>query len=64
MLVQETKLARASLPTWSDDFRDVLVPVQEGKLACTSFPPWWDDVVRDELVLVQKGKLARASFSP
>jgi hypothetical protein len=38
--------------------------VQEGKLACTSFPPRWDDVVRDELVLVQKGKLARASFSP
>jgi hypothetical protein len=38
--------------------------VQEGKLACASFPPWWDDVVRDKLVLVQKGKLARARFSP
>jgi hypothetical protein len=31
------------------------VLVQEGKLACASFPPWWDDVVRDELVLVQEG---------
>jgi hypothetical protein len=40
------------------------VLVQEGKLACASFPPWWDDVVRDELVLVQEGKLARASFPP
>jgi hypothetical protein len=24
--------------------------VQEGKLACTSFPPWWDDV-RDAFLL-------------
>jgi hypothetical protein len=45
VLVQEGKLAHASLPTWSDDFRDALVLVQEGKLACTSFPPWWNDVV-------------------
>jgi hypothetical protein len=40
----------------------VLVLVQEGKLARTSFPLRWDDVVRDELVLVQEGKLARVSF--
>jgi hypothetical protein len=25
--------------------------VQEGKLACTSFPPWWDDV-RDAFACV------------
>jgi hypothetical protein len=40
------------------------VLVQEGKLACTSFPPWWNDVVRDALVLVQEGKLACTSFPP
>jgi hypothetical protein len=40
------------------------VLVQEGKLACTSFPPWWNDVVRDVLVLLQDGKLARTSFPP
>jgi hypothetical protein len=42
----------------------VLVLVQEGKLACTSFPLWWNDVVRDALVLLQDGKLARASCPP
>jgi hypothetical protein len=44
--------------------RHALVLVQEGKLACASFPPWWNDVVRDALVLLQDGKLARASFPP
>jgi hypothetical protein len=44
--------------------RHVLVLVQEGKLACTSFPPWWNDVVRDALVLLQDGKLACASCPP
>jgi hypothetical protein len=24
--------------------------VQDGKLACTSFPPQWNDVVRDALI--------------
>jgi hypothetical protein len=38
--------------------------MQEGKLACASFPPRWDDVVRDELVLMQEGKIARTSFPP
>jgi hypothetical protein len=43
--------------------------MQEGKLACASFPPWWDDVVRDEIMLMQEGKLAQgklahASFPP
>jgi len=58
VLVQERKLARASLPTWSDDFRDALVHVQEGKLASASFPPWWNDVFRDALVLMQEEKRA------
>jgi hypothetical protein len=40
------------------------VLVQEGKLACTSFPSWWNDVVRDVLVLLKEGKLTRASFPP
>jgi hypothetical protein len=40
------------------------VLLQEGKLACASFPPWWNDVVRDELVLVKEGKLAHTSFPP
>jgi hypothetical protein len=40
------------------------VLVQEGKLACTRFPPQWDDVVRDELVLLQEGNLACAIFPP
>jgi hypothetical protein len=31
------------------------VLVQEGKLACASFPPRWNDVVRDVLVLLQEG---------
>ena len=53
--MQEGKLAHASLPTWSDDFRDALVLVQEGKLASTSFPPWWNDVVRYVFVLLQEG---------
>jgi hypothetical protein len=52
VLVQEGKLAHASLPTWSDDFRDALVLVQEGKLASTSFPPRWNDVVRDVFLLL------------
>jgi len=55
VLVKEGKLAHASLPTRSDDFRDALVLVQEGKLASTSFPTWWNDVVRDVFVLLQKG---------
>jgi len=38
--------------------------VQEGKLACGSFPPCWNDVVQDALLLVQDGKLACASFHP
>jgi hypothetical protein len=38
--------------------------VQEGRLACASFPPWWNDVVRDALMLLQDGKLARVSFPP
>jgi hypothetical protein len=38
-----------------DDFRDALVLVQEGKIACARFPPWWNDVVRDVLVLLQEG---------
>jgi hypothetical protein len=43
VLVKNGKLARTSLPPCWDDFRDVLVLVQEGKLAfsrCASFPPW------------------------
>jgi hypothetical protein len=42
------------------------VLVQEGKIACTSFPPRWNDV-QDAFVLVKEGKLTRArvaSFSP
>ena len=38
--------------------------MQEGKIACTRFPPWWNDVVRDVLVFVKVVKLAQASFSP
>ena len=38
--------------------------VQEGSLACSSFPPCWNDVVRDVLVFVKEGKLANTSFSP
>ena len=38
--------------------------VQEGKLACSSFPPQWNDVVQDELVRVQEGKIASVSFPP
>jgi hypothetical protein len=34
------------------------VLVQEGKLACTNFPPKWDDVARYALMLVQEGKIA------
>jgi hypothetical protein len=55
VLVQEGKLAHASLPPWWDDFQDALVLVQEGKLACASFPPQWNDVVRDVLVILQEG---------
>jgi hypothetical protein len=42
----------------------VLVLVQDGKLACDSFPPWQNDVIREELVLMQDGKLACASCPP
>jgi hypothetical protein len=44
--------------------RHVLVLVQEGKIARTSFPPWWNDDVRDALVLLQDGKLACTSCPP
>ena len=38
MLVQEGKLARASLsPWWNDVVRDALVLMQDGKLARASF---------------------------
>jgi hypothetical protein len=37
---KEENLAHASYPPWRDDvFRDELVLLQEGKLACTRFPP-------------------------
>jgi hypothetical protein len=36
--VQEGKLAHANLPPWWDDFQDALVLVQEGNLACATFP--------------------------
>jgi hypothetical protein len=54
VLVQEGKLARAILPPWWDDFRDVLVLVQEENLECTSFLPGWNDVVRDVLEILQE----------
>jgi hypothetical protein len=38
------------------------VLVQEGKIACTSFPLGWDVVVRDELALMQEGNLECARF--
>jgi len=38
LFVQEAKLARTSFPPqWNDVVRDVLVCVQERKIACTSF---------------------------
>jgi hypothetical protein len=40
------------------------VLVQEGSLACSSFPPCWNDVVQDVLMFVKVGKLAHTSFSP
>jgi hypothetical protein len=43
-----------AFPWWDDVVRDVLLLVQEGKLACASFPPWWDDVIRD--VTCARGK--------
>jgi hypothetical protein len=55
VLVQEGKLARASLPPWWDDFRDELVLVEEGKLARANFPPWWNHVVLDVLLILQEG---------
>jgi len=55
VLVQKIKLARSSLPTCLDDFRDALVRVQEGKLASASFLPWWNDVVQDVFLLLQEG---------
>jgi hypothetical protein len=36
--------------------------VQEGKLACTSFPPWWDDVVRDAARACARGKEGALAF--
>jgi hypothetical protein len=39
------------------------VLVQEGSLACSSFPPC-QNVVRDVLVFVKEGKLAHTTFSP
>jgi len=45
VLVEEGKLARASLPPWWDDFRDVLVLVQERNPTCASFRPRWNHVV-------------------
>jgi hypothetical protein len=39
VLVQEGKIARASLsPWWNDVVRDALVLVQDGKIARASFP--------------------------
>ena len=38
--------------------------VQEGSLACSSFPASWNDVVRDVLVFLKEGKLAHTSVSP
>ena len=38
--------------------------VQDGKLACVSFPPWCNDVIRDALVFVQDRKLACPRFPP
>jgi hypothetical protein len=39
VLVQEGKIARASLsPWWNDVVRDALVLMQDGKLARASFP--------------------------
>jgi hypothetical protein len=61
VLVEEGKLACASLPPWwmmrfcARGKASMLVLVQEGKLACASFPPWQNDVVRDVLVLLQEG---------
>ena len=46
MIVEEGKLACASLPPWWDNFQDVIVLVQEGK---------WNDDVRDVFVLLQEG---------
>jgi hypothetical protein len=40
------------------------MPIQEGKIVHTSFPPWWDDVVRDKPMLVQDRKLVHAIFPP
>ena len=49
MFVKEGRLAHASFvgfpPWWHDVFRDALVLVQEGKIACTSFLPQCNDVV-------------------
>jgi hypothetical protein len=39
------------------------VLVQEGKIACTSFPPRWNHVVRDVLVLLQKEIQHKIAFS-
>ena len=61
VLVQETKLARASFPPWWNDVvRDALVLLQDGKLARTNCPPCWNDVTQDVIVL--GGKLAHTRF--
>jgi hypothetical protein len=77
VLVQEGKLARASLPPWWDDFQDALVLVYEEKLAFSrcacafargkskaklAFPHGGMMLFQDALVLVQEGKLAHARF--
>ena len=77
MLVQEGKLACASLPPWWDDFQYALVLVQEEKLAflrcaCAfaraksndklAFPHDGMMLFQDALVLFQEGKLAHARF--
>jgi hypothetical protein len=71
VLVQEGKLACASLPPWWDDFQDVLVLVQEEKLAFSrcacafargkskaklAFLPRWNDVVSICTCACSRGK--------
>jgi hypothetical protein len=51
-----------AFPWWNDIFQDVLILVQEGKLAHASFLSWWNDVVRDVLVLVQDKNLAHGGM--
>jgi len=52
VLVQEGKLAHASIPPWWNDIvRDALVLLLYEKLARASFPACWNDVIRDLIVL-------------